>query len=93
MPRVYVACKFRPTDARAFTYYYDGEEPLQVGDTVKVPDRYGDGWKRVEVVSITHEEPPFLTKGIIGLYQPDIEPDAPKAPAEADPLVGDVNLF
>lgn len=65
MSRVYVACKFRPTDARAFTYHYDGEEPLEVGDTVKVPDRSGDGWKRVEVASITHEEPPFSTKGII----------------------------
>lgn len=92
MPRVYVACKFRPTDARAFTYHYDGEEPLQVGDAVKVPDRSGEGWKRVEVVSITDEETAFPTKGIIGLYQPDLEPEAPKA-ADADPLAGDVILF
>lgn len=93
MPRLFVKCRFHHNDARLYSYHYDGEEPLEVGDTVKVPDRSGDGWKRVEVVSITHEEPPFPTKGIIGLYQPELEPDAPKADAEADPLAGDVNLF
>lgn len=81
MPDIkYVACKFRSTDTRAFTYHYEGEEPLNVGDTVKVPDRSGDGWKRVEVVSISDEKPSFPTKGIIGLYQPDLEtPAADKA--------------
>lgn len=66
MPRLFVKCRFHHNDARLYSYHYDGEEPLQVGDTVKVPDRSGDGWKRVEVVSITDEEPPFPTKGIIG---------------------------
>ncbi|MGJ0236947.1 hypothetical protein ACQEPB_00300 [Novosphingobium fluoreni] len=82
--RKYVACKFRSTDTRSFTYHYDGEEPLQVGDTVKVPDRSGDGWKRVEVVVIGDEMPAFPTKGIIGLYNPDAE--AAEAATKPGPL-------
>lgn len=77
MPRQYIACRFRSTDARSFTYHYDGEEPLQPGDFVQVPDRSGDGWKRVEVVSISDEEPSFPTKGIIGKIEP--EDDEPAA--------------
>ena len=42
----FVACKFRPTDTRTFTYHYEGSEPLQPGDFVKVPDARSDGWKR-----------------------------------------------
>lgn len=91
--RKFVACKFRSTDTRAFTYHYDGEEPLAIGDIVKVPDRSGDGWKRVEVVSITDEEPSFPTKGIIGLYNPDAEPDAKPAPAAALDLSDDEITF
>lgn len=89
--RKFVACKFRSTDTRTFTYHYDGEEPLQVGDLVKVPDRSGDGWKRVEVVVIGDEMPSFPTKGIIGLYNPDVEPDAPtpEKPAASHPLDDD----
>lgn len=75
---VYVECRFRPTDNRTYTYEYDGDEPLEPGDFVKVPDALsgGDGWKRVEVVSITNEAPPFPCKPILGLYNPDVEPDA-----------------
>lgn len=95
--RKVVACKFRSTDTRYFTYHWDGEEPLQAGDIVKVPDRSGDGWKRVEVVSVTDEAPSFPTKGIIGLYNPDVEPaDAKPATAavpEANPLDDDKILF
>lgn len=64
MPRQYVAVKFRPSDARQYTYHNDGE-PLIVGDIVKVEDRSGDGWKRVQVAAIV-EQPPFATKPIIG---------------------------
>lgn len=49
----YVACKFRPEDTRAYTYTWDGEEDLAVGDTVKVADARADGWKRVTVASIS----------------------------------------
>ena len=48
----YVACKFRSTDTRTYTYFNDGP-PVAVGDEVKVADNRDDGWKRVEVVSIT----------------------------------------
>lgn len=61
----YVACKFRSGDARSYTYHNDGE-PVSVGDTVKVEDRDGDGWKRVEVVSVSSQKPKFETKPILG---------------------------
>lgn len=90
MPRQFVACRFRPTDARQFTYHYDGEEPLAAGDMVKVPDRSGDGWKRVEVVSISDEPPPFPTKPILGHFDPapedELEDAAPANTSAADPL-------
>lgn len=89
MSRQYCACKFRSTDARSFTYHYDGDEPLEVGDYVKVPDRSGEGWKRVEIVSISDEEPAFPTKGIIGLYNPDLEPSPP--PSADTPQAGSVD--
>lgn len=60
----YVACKFRSADTRSYTYEWDGE-PLAVGDFVKVDER-GGGWKRVEVVSISDEKPPFACKPILG---------------------------
>lgn len=91
MPRQYAACKFRSTDTRTFTYHYDGEEPLNPGDFVKVPDRSGEGWKRVEVVSIGDEAPSFPTKGIIGLYNPDLEPSDAKA--GGNPLDGGETFF
>lgn len=65
MPRTYVACKFRPEDNRSYTYAWDGE-PLAAGDEVKVPDNKSDGWKRVTVVSVTDEAPPFACKMILG---------------------------
>lgn len=70
---VYVACKFRPTDSRSYTYAYDGAEPLAPGDMVKVDDARGDGWKRVEVVSISDEAPPFACKPILGKVEPEPE--------------------
>lgn len=88
--RQFIACKFRSTDTRSFTYHYDGEEPIAVGDTVRVPDARADGWKRVEVVSITDEAPPFPTKPILGKLEPepDREPAAGAAPAATggDPI-------
>lgn len=74
MSKVYVGCKFRPEDKRVYTYEWSGE-PLAPGDIVKVADARSDGWKRVEVVSITDEKPAFDCKPILGLYNPDAEPD------------------
>lgn len=73
----YVQCKFRSTDSRAYTYHYDGEESLEVGDMVKVADARSDGWKRVEVVAIGDEAPKFPTKPILGKLEP--EPAAEEA--------------
>jgi hypothetical protein len=67
MTKQYVACKFRVGDTRTFTYRNDGE-PVHEGDVVRVPDRSSDGWKKVFVVSVTDEEPPFATKSILGRH-------------------------
>lgn len=72
---VYVACKFRPGDTRLYTYTWDGE-PLAPGDMVKVADNRSDGWKRVEVVSISNQAPPFACKPILGKVEPEPEPEA-----------------
>lgn len=61
----YVVCKFREYDIRTYTYHNDGE-PVQPGDYVKVADARSDGWKRVQVVSITSDTPSFPTKPILG---------------------------
>lgn len=62
----YVKCKFRPDDSRAYTYEWDGE-PLAPGDMVKVADaRDPDSWKRVHVVEVGDERPPFACKPILG---------------------------
>jgi hypothetical protein len=74
----YVACKFRSEDTRSYTYEWDGE-PLAVGDAVKVPDRSGDGWKRVEVVSISDEAPAFACKPILGKLEAELATEAEPA--------------
>ena len=65
----FCACKFRPTDKRAYTYRNDGE-PVAVGDIVKVEDKSGDGWQKVEVAEILAAPPPFQCKPILGRYEP-----------------------
>lgn len=71
MPQ-YVKCRFRPEDSRIYTYV-NPLEPVSVGDFVKVPDArsFDDGWKRVEVMEITDEEPPFTCKAILGRIDPE----------------------
>ena len=59
--RQFVAVKFRPGDARTYTYHNDGE-PVAAGDEVKIADRNGDGWSRVTVAFISSEKPAFETK-------------------------------
>ena len=68
--RQFVACKFRISDTRTFTYVNDGP-PVADGDVVRVPDRRSTGWKKVFVVSTTDEAPPFECKPILGLHVED----------------------
>ena len=75
--RRYYACKFRSTDSRSYTYHHDGDE-FAVGDFVRVEDRSGDGWKRVEVVAVSDQPPSFATKPILCLHT---EPEADTASA------------
>lgn len=72
----YVQCKFRREDTRSYTYTYDGAEPLAIDDEVKVPDKSGDGWKRVYVTSFSDEKPSFPCKAIIGKAEPEGEKPA-----------------
>ena len=64
----FVKCRFRPADTRLYTYINEGD-PVAPGDFVKVADARdpNDGWKRVEVMEVTSEEPPFACKPILGL--------------------------
>lgn len=79
MATQFVKCVFKPGDSRAYTYANEGE-PVSPGDWVKVPDNRSDGWKRVQVVEVTDEVPPFACKAILGPYTPD---DAESAAAGA----------
>jgi hypothetical protein len=79
MPRQFIACKFRSSDICTYTYHNDGE-PVAVGDFVKVADRSGDGWKKVEVAEIDVVEPTrFPTKPILGKFEPEPEAEATEA--------------
>lgn len=75
MARQFVGVKFHSSDKRTYTYWWDGE-PVACGDEVKVPDRTGDGWRRVTVHEISMIRPPFATKPILGRYDP--VKDAPR---------------
>lgn len=80
--RLFLACKFRANDKRAYTYHYDGDD-VAVGDKVKVPsNRSDEGWSTVIVAAIHSEQPAFDTKAILGKVEP-VEP------AQPDLLAGD----
>lgn len=92
-PTVFVACKFRPEDSRSYTYTWDGDA-LAPGDLVKVADARADGWKRVIVVSVTDEAPPFQCKPILGRYEPDeVAEPTPAVMANALDALGDDDLI
>lgn len=63
----YVAVKFNPKHNRTYTYEWAGV-PVRPGERVKVPDSSGEGWKAVEVVSVSTTKPPFDCKAILGVY-------------------------
>jgi hypothetical protein len=89
----FVAVKFRPGDSRTYTYQWDGE-PLAPGDEVKVPDNQSDGWKRVTVVSVSDQAPPFACKWILGRApSADQERDDKLTAIPAAPAYGDGPLF
>jgi len=69
----FVACKFKDTDTRSYTYSWEGPD-LFPGDRVKVPDNRSDGWKAVTVVSTSDEAPPFACKPIIGRVEDVADP-------------------
>lgn len=83
--RQFVACKFRINDTRTFTYHNDGD-PVADGDTIRVPDKSGDGWKKVYVVDAAAPEPTaFPTKPILGLHvEEEPSPLDAAAPPRAD---------
>lgn len=87
MPTQFVKCVFKPGDSRAYTYANDGE-PVVVGDIVKVPDNRSGGFKRVEVIDVTDEEPSFACKPIIGKWEPT--PETSTNLPDPDDLASDV---
>lgn len=61
MTRQFVACTF--TDGgRPYTYHWDGDEPLLVGEKVSVETKNGEA--TITVSQIVTEEPPYATKPI-----------------------------
>jgi hypothetical protein len=86
----FIKCKFRETDSRAYTYRNDGAA-VAVGDYVKVPDKSGDGWKKVFVSEVDVEEPTqFACKAILGLWEPEPKPEGDLlADAETDAAVSE----
>lgn len=68
----FVACKFRISDTRTYTYMWNGE-PLAEGDQVRVAGRSGEGWQRVYVVSTSDEAPPYACKPILGRHVEEAE--------------------
>ncbi|HRE44839.1 MAG TPA: hypothetical protein PKY87_12845 [Terricaulis sp.] len=52
---VYVQITFNPWDQRSYTYSYDGDAPLAVGDRVEVETKRGHA--AVEVVGVIAERP------------------------------------
>ena len=77
----YVKCTFAP-GGRAYTYHWDGE-PVKVGNQVEAVTR--DGKKKLTVVGVSEDSPPFATKPILGLAPP--KEDAPE-PAATNRRVG-----
>ena len=67
MSMQFVKCVFKAGDSRKYTYANEGD-PVAPGDWVKVPDNRSDSWKKVLVVDVTDEAPPFTCKPILGIY-------------------------
>lgn len=86
----FVQIKFRPNDARTFTYTHDGE-PLAVGDKVDVETMRGE--VTVPVVGVSSERPesvPFDIdlKPIVRVFSRAPRDDAPDSPDAHSPPSG-----
>lgn len=81
MARQFIACKYRPTDKRFYSFHNDGE-PVAVGDHVKIANRSGKGWMSVEVAEILSGAPDHETKAILGIAEPESDDGAPAATVE-----------
>lgn len=70
MTRQFVACTF--TDGgRPYTYHWDGDEPLAVGEKVAIDTKNGEA--TITVVQLVPEEPPYATKPIKGRVPAELE--------------------
>ena len=67
MERQFIACRFRPTDKRTYTYHNDGD-PVEVGEDVEVETKQGP--KVINVAEIV-DKPAFETKAILGKVEPE----------------------
>lgn len=61
--RKFLKCAFREGGA-AYTYHYEGEDPLAPGDKVTVETKHGTA--SAIVVIAMDEIPPFETRAVIG---------------------------
>lgn len=79
MPRQYITAKFRPDDAKAYTFHYDGQLTLKPGDAVEVPGKAEGTKKRVWVAELGAPKPEkYDTKPIFGLAPHDATQAAAK---------------
>lgn len=77
MSRRFVTVSFR-CGGRAYTYHA-GDEPVAVGDVVKLPGKRDEGWTRGIVVDVDAPEPEFETRPILGIIETAAERAARKA--------------
>jgi hypothetical protein len=83
--RQFVKCQW-PNSKRAYTYHFDGEPALAVGERVLVEAPRGEGKVPVTVTEIgVPESKEFETKPVVGRAQPE-EPKADAPVSQAKPL-------
>ena len=76
MSRRFVTVSFR-CGGRAYTYHA-GDEPVAVGDVVKLPGRQAEGWTRGIVEAVDVPEPTFETRPVLGIIETAAERAARK---------------
>lgn len=82
--RCYVAVRFLDnageSRGRPYTYHWDGPPP-QPGD-VAIVDGF-EGWSRVAVVDVTDDAPPFATKPLLEICDPNLTDSGRSTETEA----------
>lgn len=84
MPKQFVAVKFQSNSMRRYTYHFEGEPKLAVGDKVDVETERGI--ITVEVTDVDLAEPDFATRPCVRLSKPEPAPEPetpPPPPAQA----------